>query len=67
MLVTYILCKFSKNAKRFVNSRLQIIGGQFSMDNKLYYEAPSIIVIEVKTEGIVCVSQEDYDYANLDG
>ena len=37
------------------------------MNDKLFYEAPAIEVTEVKAEGIVCMSQEDYDYANLDG
>ena len=36
---------------------------------KVLYEAPSITVVEVKTEGIVCASPygtEDYNYGGLD-
>ncbi len=30
------------------------------------YEAPALQVVEVKTEGIVCASQKDYQYGGLD-
>ena len=33
---------------------------------KELYETPSTTVVEVKTEGIVCVSQQDYHYGGLD-
>jgi len=33
---------------------------------KEHYEAPSTMVLEVKTEGIVCASQQDYIYGSLD-
>ena len=33
---------------------------------KEHYEAPSTMVLEVKTEGIVCASQQDYNYGSLD-
>ena len=38
------------------------------MDTKLkeLYEAPSTIVLEVKIQGIICQSQTDYNYGNLD-
>jgi len=34
--------------------------------NKETYEAPTTLVVEVKTEGIVCASQLDYRYGGLD-
>lgn len=34
--------------------------------NKETYEAPTMLVVEVKTEGIVCASQTDYLYGGLD-
>ena len=34
--------------------------------NKETYEAPTMLVVEVKTEGIVCASQLDYRYGGLD-
>ena len=34
--------------------------------SKELYEAPSMTVVEVKTEGIVCASQQDYRYGGLD-
>ena len=30
------------------------------------YEAPTMLVVEVKTEGIVCASHLDYRYGSLD-
>lgn len=36
------------------------------MNGKAFYEAPSITAVEVKTEGIVCMSQQDYRYGGLD-
>lgn len=30
------------------------------------YEAPAMLVVEVKTEGIVCYSQTDYYYGGMD-
>ena len=38
------------------------------MNTKLkeLYEAPSTIVLEVKIQGIICQSQTDYNYGNLD-
>ena len=33
---------------------------------KELYQAPSITVVEVKTEGIVCASLQDYWYGGLD-
>lgn len=33
---------------------------------KIQYEAPTTLVVEVKTEGIVCASQQDYHYGGLD-
>ena len=33
---------------------------------KEIYEAPTTLVVEVKTEGIVCASQQDYHYGGLD-
>lgn len=30
------------------------------------YETPTMLVVEVKTEGIVCASQQDYHYGGLD-
>ena len=33
---------------------------------KEHYETPATVVLEVKTEGIVCSSQMDYNYGNLD-
>ena len=34
--------------------------------NKETYEAPTMMVVEVKTEGIVCASLTDYRYGGLD-
>ena len=34
--------------------------------NKETYEAPTMLVVEVKTKGIVCASQTDYLYGGLD-
>lgn len=36
--------------------------------NKELYEAPSVTVVEVKGEGVVCgsPSTKDYNYGNLD-
>lgn len=36
------------------------------VDRKELYEAPSITLVEVKAEGIVCASQRDYIYVGLD-
>ena len=38
------------------------------MDTKLkeLYDAPSTMVLEVKIQGIICQSQTDYNYGNLD-
>ena len=33
---------------------------------KEIYQAPTLLVVEVKTEGIVCASQKDYQYGGLD-
>ena len=30
------------------------------------YEAPAMLVVEVKTEGLVCASQTDYHYGDMD-
>ena len=40
-------------------------------DEKLFYEAPSTMVLDVKQEGAVCTStqgvkSQDYTYGNLD-
>jgi hypothetical protein len=34
--------------------------------DKETYEAPAMLVVVVKTEGIVCASQEDYLFGGLD-
>lgn len=34
--------------------------------NKETYEAPAMLVVEVKTEGIVCASSNDYKYYPFD-
>ena len=34
--------------------------------NKETYEAPAMLVVEVKTEGIMCATQKDYCYGGLD-
>lgn len=35
-------------------------------NQKVLYEAPSIAVVEVRAEGIVCQSLKDYNYGGLD-
>jgi hypothetical protein len=30
------------------------------------YEAPTVLVVEVKTEGIICGSMKDYKYYDYD-
>ena len=35
-------------------------------NTKETYEAPAMLVVEVKTEGIVCSSQTDYHYGGMD-
>ena len=50
---------------------ISIFGNRFWLEvfscNKEPYEAPSVSVVEVKVEGIVCgsPSTEDYHYGNL--
>ena len=34
--------------------------------NKETYESPTMLIVEVKTEGIVCASREDYLFGGLD-
>ena len=36
------------------------------VNTKEFYVAPSIAVVEMRTEGIVCQSQQDYNYGGLD-
>lgn len=33
---------------------------------RLTYEAPTVNVVELKTEGIVCASLQDYQYGGFD-
>ncbi len=33
----------------------------FEKEDKEFYEAPSIQVVEVKSEGIICASKDGYD------
>lgn len=33
---------------------------------KQLYEAPAVEVVELKTEGIVCASLQDYQYGGFD-
>ena len=35
-------------------------------NNKELYEAPSIVVVEVKSEGLICLSQEDLGWIDED-
>ena len=50
------------------SSYLYLLLNRFFMESceKEHYETPATVVLEVKTEGIVCASQMDYNYGNLD-
>ena len=34
--------------------------------DKLFYEAPTTLVFEVKTEGVICFSPQDYGWNDED-
>ena len=33
---------------------------------KKAYQTPAMLVVELKSEGIVCMSQDDYNWGSLD-
>ena len=60
---------FTRESSIFATPKLEEFLIDYTMESKDkdLYEAPTILVVEAKTEGIVCASGGDYDPFNNNG